>query len=412
MGEEDKKENSEKGKKTKTPIEKFLNKKISRREFLKYSIIGIGGLATAAYGYKYLFGRSSGSLPNIFQSSAPENLWKWSKEAMYYKQIDNNVQCLLCPHECSLAPDDRGICRARVNQDGKLYSLVYGNPCSVHVDPIEKKPLFHFLPSTQIFSIATAGCNLRCLNCQNWTISQFQPEETTNYDLMPEKVVLAAKQYNCQSIAYTYSEPIIFYEYMYDTSKIAKQNGLKNVMVTAGYINEKPFRDLCKVIDAANIDLKSFNEKIYNKLNGATLKPILNTLKIAKQEKIWFEITNLIVPTWTDDLDMLREMSKWLYKNKLEDYPLHFSRFSPQYKLTHLPPTPITTLNEARKIAMDEGIKFVYIGNVPGTKAENTYCPKCGKIVIGRKGYTITENNLKNGTCKFCGEPIAGVWKL
>ena len=396
----------------KTSVEKFLDKKISRREFLKYGLIGLGGLATATYGYKYLFGRSSGSLPNTFPSSTPDKLWKWSKEAMHYKQIGENVQCELCPHQCSLAPDDRGICRTRVNKDGKLYSLVYGNPCSTHIDPIEKKPLFHFLPATTIFSIATAGCNLRCLNCQNWQTSQFQPEETTNYELMPDKVVLTAKQQNRQSIAYTYSEPIAFYEYMYDTSKIAKQQGIKNVMVTAGYINEKPFRELCKVIDAANIDLKGFNEKIYNKLNGATLQPILDTLKVAKDEKIWFEITNLLVPTWTDDLDMIREMCQWLHKNGFDNYPLHFSRFSPQYKLTHLPPTPVSILNEARQIAMDEGIKFVYIGNVPGTKAESTYCPKCGKIVVGRRGYTITENNLINGTCKFCGEAIAGVWKL
>jgi len=398
-------------KKEETQTEKLLNKKISRREFLKYSFIGLGGLATAAYGYKYLFTRSPSSLPKTFPSSAPDKLWKWSKEAMYYKQIGENVQCQLCPHECSLEPDDRGICRARVNKAGKLYSLVYGNPCSAHIDPIEKKPLFHFLPSTTIFSIATAGCNLRCLNCQNWTISQFQPEETTNYDLMPDKVVLAAKENNCKSIAYTYSEPITFYEYMYDTSKIAKKGGLKNVMVTAGYINEKPFRDLCKVIDAANIDLKSFSEKTYNNLNGATLKPILNTLKLAKQEKIWFEITNLIVPSWTDDLGMIREMCQWLHKNGFDDNPLHFSRFHPQYKLTHLPPTPVSVLNEAREIAMEEGLKFVFIGNVPGTDAENTYCPKCKKIVIGRKGYTITENNLLNGTCKFCGEKISGVWK-
>lgn len=417
MGEDVKKEaiapnsSSKARTKEKTYVEKLLNKKISRRDFLKYSLIGLGGLATSAYGYKYLFGRSSASLPKILPSSAPDELWKWSKEAMYYKTAGGNVQCQLCPHQCSLAPDDRGICRIRVNKDGKLYTLVYGNPCSMYIDPIEKKPFFHFLPTTSVFSIATAGCNLRCLNCQNWSISQFQPEETTNYDLMPEKVVLAAKQYNCQSIAYTYSEPIIFYEYMYDTSKIAKQEGIKNVMVTAGYINEKPFRDLCRVIDGVTLDVKGFNEKTYNKLNGATLKPVLNTLKTAKDEGVWLEISNLVVTSWTDDSGMIREFCQWLYKNGFEDYPLHFLRFSPMYKLTHLPPTPTSTLNEARKIAIDEGMKFVYIGNVPGTEAENTYCPKCGKIVIGRKGYTITENNLKNGTCKFCGEKINGVWE-
>ncbi|MAG08741.1 AmmeMemoRadiSam system radical SAM enzyme [Candidatus Woesearchaeota archaeon] len=399
------------GEEENNPAEKLLNKKISRREFLKYSFIGIGGLATAAYGYNHLFGRSSGSLPDIFPASAPDELWKWSKEALYYKQVGENVQCELCPHECSLAPDDRGICRTRVNKEGKLYSLAYGNPCSAHVDPIEKKPLFHFLPSSSIFSIATAGCNLRCLNCQNWQISQFQPEETNNFDLMPGNVVRAAVQNNCKSIAYTYSEPIIFYEYMYDTSRIARAQGLKNVMVTAGYINEKPFRDLCKVIDAANIDLKGISEKTYNELNGATLEPVLDCLKIAKEEKLWFEITNLVVPTWTDNLDMIRDMCQWLHKNGFDEHPVHFSRFSPMYKLTHLPPTPVNLLGEARKVAMDEGLKYVYIGNVPGTDAENTYCPKCGKVVIGRRGYIITENNLSNGSCRFCGYKIAGVFQ-
>ncbi|RKX57841.1 MAG: hypothetical protein DRP29_07720 [Thermodesulfobacteriota bacterium] len=199
---------------------------------------------------------------------------------------------------------------------------------------------------------------------------------------------------------------------MYDTSKIASSNKIKNLWITNGYMNEEPLRELCKYLDAANVDLKSFKEEIYNELNSGTLKPVLNTLKILKDEKKWFEITNLIVPSWTDNLDMIREMCQWLHKNGFDDYPLHFSRFSPQYKLTHLPSTPVSTLNKAREIAIDQGIKFAYIGNVPGTKAENTYCPKCGKIVIGRKGYIITENNLTNGSCKFCGEKIPGVWQL
>jgi pyruvate formate lyase activating enzyme len=398
--------------KKEAPVEKFLNKKISRRDFLKYGLIGIGALATSVYGFSYLTGKSSSSVPKIFPASAPDELWKWSKEAMYFKTAGDNVKCELCPHLCTLEPDDRGICRTRVNKNGKLYSLVYGNPCAIHIDPIEKKPLFHFLPGTASFSIATAGCNLRCLNCQNWQISQFQPEETNNVDLMPENVVAAAAQNNCPSISYTYSDPVIFYEYMYDSSKIANQMGLKNVMVTAGYINEEPFRGLCKVIHAANIDLKSFREKTYNKLNGAKLEPILKTLKVAKEENLWFEITNLVVPSWTDDLGEIREMSQWLYKNGLENYPLHFSRFQPQYKLTNLPPTSPSILTEARRIAMDEGIKFVYIGNIPGTEAQNTYCPNCKEIVIERQGYSITKNNLKNGTCGNCGEAIPGVWSL
>lgn len=405
------KESDLKKSKEKTFVEKLFYKKLTRREFIKCTLIALGAIATATYGYKHLFGKSSGSLPNIFPASAPDTLWKWSKEAMFYKKIGDNVQCQLCPHSCSLALEDRGICRGRVNKDGKLYSLVYGNPCAVHTDPIEKKPFFHFLPTSLAFSIATAGCNLRCLNCQNWQISQFQPEETTNYDLMPEDVVVNAKNDNCQSIAYTYSEPIIYFEYMYDTAKIAKQHGIKNVMVTAGYINEKPLRDLCKVIDGITLDIKGFNDSTYNKLNGATLKPILANLKTIKDEKVWLEISNLVVTSWTDDLDKIKEFCQWLYKNGFEDYPLHFLRFQPQYKLTHLPPTPASTLNNARKIAIEEGLKFVYIGNIPGTDAENTYCPKCGKTIIERKGFTVIENNIKNGTCGFCGEKIAGVWE-
>lgn len=390
-------------------FESFLNKKITRREFIKYGLVGIAGISATGYLVKRLFQKPGSS---VFRGQAPDNLWKWSKEAYHYKKLGNNVQCSVCPNRCILEEGDRSICRNKVNINNKLYTIAYGNPCSVHVDPIEKKPLFHFLPTSPAFSIATAGCNFRCLNCQNWQISQSQPEEMQNYDLMPEKVVESCLKNKCQSIAYTYSEPTAFYEYMYDTSKIASSKGIKNIWITNGYMNDTPLRDLCNYLDAANVDLKSFKEEIYNELNSGSLKPILNTLKVLKDEKKWFEITNLVVPSWTDDLDMIKDMSDWLYKNGFEDYPLHFSRFSPLYKLAHLPPTPISKLKKAREIAMDSGIKYVYIGNVPGTNAENTYCPKCSKIVIGRRGYTITENNLNNGTCGFCGEKIAGVWKL
>ena len=387
--------------------ESFLNKKISRRDFIKYSIAGLAGIGVAGYFLKKYFSRKTSS---IFTGEAPQSLWKWSKEAYHYSKLGNNVQCNVCPHQCILADNDRSICRNKVNKNGKLYTLAYGNPCSVHIDPIEKKPLFHFLPSTRVFSIATAGCSFRCLNCQNWEISQSRPEDTSNYDLMPKYVVNAALKENCSSIAYTYSEPTSFYEYMYDTSKIAKANRIKNLWITSGYINEEPLIDLCNYLDAANVDLKSFKEEIYNELNSGKLKPVLSTLKTLKEQKKWFEVTNLIVPTYTDDLDMIREMCSWLVKNIGKDYPLHFSRFSPAYKLVYLPPTPVDVLEKAREIALDIGLKYVYIGNVPGHEAENTYCPKCNKIIIGRKGYIITQNNLVNGNCRFCGESIAGVW--
>lgn len=390
-------------------LSRALSKKISRRDFIKYSVIGLGGLAVGGYGYKHLF-RNKNDI-KLFSGGAPEKLWKWSKEGAHYKKLSgNNVQCLLCPYECALEEDDRGICRVRVNKEGKLFSVAYGNPCAVHVDPIEKKPLFHFLPGTTSFSIATAGCNMRCLNCQNWDISQFQPEETQNIELMPKAVVDAAIRNQSPSIAYTYSEPIAFYEYTYDTAKLAREKGIKNLLITAGYINEKPLRELCKYIDASNINLKNFKDKLYRELNGATLQPILNALKILKEENVWFEVTNLVVPSWTDDFDMIKEMSDWLYKNGFEFYPLHFSRFIPMYKLTHLPPTPVETLKKARQIALESGIKYVYIGNIPHTDAENTYCHKCEKLLIERRGFSIISNDIINGNCKYCGQKIPGVW--
>jgi pyruvate formate lyase activating enzyme len=227
---------------------------------------------------------------------------------------------------------------------------------------------------------------------------------------MPDKVVEGALHANCKSIAYTYSEPTAFYEYMLDTSKLARREEIKNVWITNGYINEGALKELCNFLDAANVDLKSFKEEIYNNLNSGTLQPVLDTLKTLKEQNVWFEITNLIVPTWTDKIEMIEEMCKWLVKNVGPDYPLHFSRFHPYYKLTNLPQTPIKILEEARRVALEAGLKFVYIGNVPGHPAQSTYCPACDKILIERKGYYVAQNNLVGGSCKFCGEEIAGVW--
>ncbi|MBN2612016.1 MAG: AmmeMemoRadiSam system radical SAM enzyme [Bacteroidales bacterium] len=329
---------------------------------------------------------------------------------MFYEVSPRGVTCLICPNECTIKEGETGDCRSRVNYGGKLYSIAYGNPCAVHIDPIEKKPLYHFLPGSKSYSVATAGCNLACLNCQNWTISQVSPRETRNYDLMPDKLVEQSLKNSCKSIAYTYSEPVTFYEYTYDSSKLARSKGIKNVLVSAGYINEKPLRELAKYIDAANIDLKSFKDSIYLKLNGGRLQPVLNTLLTLKQEGVWLEITNLLIPGWTDDLNMISEMCKWLKDNGFSDTPLHFSRFYPQYKLTQLPPTPLNTLIKARETALKEGLKFVYIGNVPGSIAENTICPNCKKVVVERKGYSIVSNNIVENKCKFCNHPVPGVW--
>ena len=372
----------------------------TKREFLKLCSVTAGGLVC-----------SGGMIPESFYRSANHDLPdRWMREALFQVDTPRGVRCMICPNECTLKPGELSDCHNRINIDGKLYTMAYGNPCAVHVDPVEKKPLNHFLPGTRAFSIATAGCNLACLNCQNWTISQKSPTETTNVDLPPQKVITQAQKTGCSSVAFTYSEPITFYEYTHDTAVLAHKSGIRNIMVSAGYIHEEPLRKLCKVIDAANIDLKSFRESIYLKLNAGKLQPVLDGLKIFHDEGVWLEITNLVVPGWTDDLGMIREMCVWLRENELYRYPLHFSRFYPQYKLTKLPPTPVATLLKAREIALDEGIWFVYIGNVPISEGSNTYCPECHKLLIERRGYSILKNEVTGGKCPACGHEIPGVW--
>ena len=324
--------------------------------------------------------------------------------------LSTTVQCTLCPKGCRLKEKQRGDCRVRENRGGKLVSLVYGKPCAVHVDPIEKKPLFHVLPGSRSFSIATAGCNLHCKFCQNWEISQKSPEETRNIDMPPEAVVGFAQRENCSTIAYTYSESIVFYEYVIDTSKLARQKNIRNVLVTAGYINKDPLRELCSVADAANVDLKSFEDSYYRKVCSGTLKPVLDGLCIMKEEGVFVEITNLIVPTLNDDMDQIKKMCVWIKRNLGEDTPVHFSRFYPVYRLRNLPLTPVETLQEARETAMSAGLRYVYIGNVPGSSGENTVCPGCKKTVIERKGYMVLQMAVENGTCRYCGHAISGIW--
>jgi len=380
---------------------------MSKRQFMKSCLLATGG---CILGFERLNSFAEILTANIEAPFPPDDLGKWSKEASFYLKTDGGLLCQKCPHGCVLQNNDVGKCRNRVNYQGKMYTIAYGNPCAVHIDPIEKKPLFHFLPSTRAFSIAAAGCNLRCLNCQNWQISQFSPKETDNIDLMPPKVVEQCLSNGCESIAYTYSEPTTFYEYAYDTAKLAREKKIRNVWKSAGYINEEPLRKLCKYIDAANIDLKGFDEDIYWRLNEATLAPVLKTLRVFKEEKVWLEITNLVIPGWTDNLDTIKKMCDWLCKNGLDECPLHFSRFTPLYKLNQLPTTPVSVLEKARDVALNAGVKYVYIGNVPGHSAENTYCHKCKRMIIERRGFTILSNNIVKGRCKFCDEIIPGVW--
>lgn len=331
------------------------------------------------------------------------------KLAMYQQQSARGVTCLICPNECTLKEGEVSDCRNRIVRRSKLYTMAFGNPCAANIDPMEKKPLFHFLPGTSVFSIATAGCNFACLNCQNWTISQTSPDKTKNYDMPPDNVVARAIAGGCKSIAYTYSEPVTFYEYVYETTRVAHGKGIRNVMVSNGYINKEPLRELCKYIDGANIDLKSFSDSTYLKLTGGRLQPVLDALTVYRDEGVWLEITNLIVPGWTDKADEIREMCRWLFDNGFSGTPLHFSRFHPQYKLEHLPPTPLAIMETAVKIARDEGIKFVYMGNVPGSGHDDTLCPSCGRKLIDRSGFRIVSDEIINGRCG-CGTVIPGVW--
>jgi len=379
---------------------------LSKREFLRLCGLGLSGclLGLDPAGMIFADGNAAAT------PSTAGGPGKWSKEAWFCQDTGDGVKCLKCPHGCVLKPGEMGICRNRVNHHGTVYSIAYGNPCAVHIDPIEKKPLYHFLPASRAFSIAAAGCNLRCLNCQNWEISQKTPLETDNADLMPEQVATECLSAGCEAIAYTYSEPTTFYEYAFDTATLARRHKIKNVWKSNGYINEGPLRKLCSVLDAANIDLKSFDPKVYQKLNSATLEPVLRTLKVFKEEGVWLEITNLVIPTWTDDLDSIRRMCDWLCANDLADCPLHFSRFTPLYKLNQLPSTPVSTLDQALAIAKTAGVHYVYVGNVPGHRAENTYCHSCGKMIIERRGFAITAKHMKDTSCAFCQARIPGVW--
>lgn len=385
---------------------------MTRKEFLKTLGLGTSALLCAGTGYGFL-GKNApctGSIKGHVTHDAPEKPWKWSMEGYYYAADEKTVQCLVCPNQCVLEPGDRSICRSKVNIDGKLYSLTYGNPCAVHLDPIEKKPLAHFHPRSKAFSIATTGCNFRCLNCQNWEISQKKPEQVEHMTLFPDGVVHEAMKRGARSIAYTYSEPTTFYEYMVDTAELAHGAGLKNVLISNGYINREPLLRLCRSLDGANINLKSFDNAIYQCLNGGTLHPVLETFKTLHQQGVWFEMTTLVVPTYVDKPEMIKHMCGWILKELGPDYPLHFLRFFPQYKLNRLPATPISTLESLRKIALKEGIHHVYLGNVPGHAGTQTYCHQCRKVIVKRNGYWIREIHIKDGKCTYCGTNIAGRW--
>jgi pyruvate formate lyase activating enzyme len=291
-----------------------------------------------------------------------------------------------------------------------FYSIVYAKPAALQIDPIEKEPSFHMIPGSHIFCTATASCNFRCKFCQNWHLSQRSLEEIPHADLKPEEVVRMAMKEGCETASFTYSEPTVFYEYMFDIVKIAKKMGLKTLVHTNGSISTDPLLDLLKYMDAVTVDLKAFTEKFYGEVSSSELEPVLHTLRIVRSYRRHLEIVNLMIPTLNDDPKDIREMCIWIKKNLGKDTPLHFNRFFPQYKLTHLPPTPVETLERAYKIAQEEGLEYVYIGNTPGHEMNSTFCPRCKKRIIYRTHFTVSAKEVKDGKCRFCGYPIIGIW--
>ncbi|MFO7871583.1 MAG: AmmeMemoRadiSam system radical SAM enzyme [Kiritimatiellia bacterium] len=369
---------------------------VSRRDFIRAATAA--GLSVPAL-------TASAALP-----STPE-----LREARHYMKLGNNmVRCTLCPWQCMVAPGKRGNCGVRENRNGRYYTLVYGHPCSRHNDPIEKKPLFHVYPGSMAYSIATVGCNIHCKFCQNWEISQYQkshPDKVADFPFVsPDQIAQSAARHNSKTVAYTYSEPTIFYEYMMDCAKAARERGIGNVVISNGFISKEPLRKLCEVMTAVKIDLKAFSQQFYAGLCGGLMKPVLDTLKTLADSGIWFEIVVLVIPTKNDGAEEIKRMAGWIVENLGADVPLHFTRFHPTYKITNLPATPPRTLALARETAMKQGCRFVYTGNLPGAEAETTFCPECRRPVIKRHGMMTLSEDLKEGRCPHCAAVIPGVW--
>jgi len=394
--------------------------KLTRRRFLRRCAAGGCALAAGAGAATFLgttCAQDDVPLPKlgaIYQTP----------EALFYEKLEENrVRCTLCPNQCEVGDQERGYCGVRENRGGKYVTLVYGNPCARHIDPIEKKPLFHFLPGTYAYSIATAGCNVECLFCQNWEISQVRPEQTRNLDLPPEALVADVQLprtsrftrhvIRSRTIAYTYTEPVVYYEYMHDTSKLARAKGIESVMISNGYICTEPMEKLCDVLSAVKIDLKAYTEKFYKELCHGRLQPVLDAIKVLARRKMWFELVYLVIPTHNDEPREVREMCKWIAGELGPDVPLHFSAFHPPYKLLNLEPPSAETIERLYNVARAEGLHFVYVGNISrpgGHPGESTQCPKCGRCVVKRIRYQVADVKIKDGKCQHCATKVPGVW--
>jgi len=341
----------------------------------------------------------------IFQKTESLHEGRW-----WEPMPEGRVHCYLCPRHCHIGEGQAGFCFIRVNQGGKLYSLGYASPAALQIDPIEKKPLNHFLPGTRVFSLGTAGCNMGCVFCQNWDISKSKSDQVHSTHIPPEDVVALAIRYGCPSIAFTYNEPTIWGEYVIDICHAAREAGIRTVMVTNGYVTREAFHDIYDHVDAANVDLKAFTEGFYGRITLTHLQPVLEMLTWLKEEtSVWFEITNLLIPTLNDDPCEIGRLSDWILDHLGPEVPLHFTAFHPDFKLRDKPRTPPETLHAARKIALRAGLHYVYEGNM-SSDAAHTFCPACGKMAIRRSWHEVLENSLRDGACPSCGHAIPGRW--
>ncbi len=381
--------------------------RISRRELLKAG--GLTALGAGALGGLSRLARSEAEAPlRISREGEQES---WTREARHYEKVsDDLVRCLLCPHGCEVEPGARGTCGVRENRGGVLHTVVYGRAASVNVDPVEKKPFFHVRPGSLTFSFSTAGCNMSCRNCQNWQLSQSRPESLPAADLPPKALVEAAARHTAPIISGTYSEPVVFFEYLLDVAREGNERGLRTTMVSAGMIERGPMVELCRELAAVKIDLKSMSDEFYRTNCSGRLEPVLDTIRLVKEKGVWLEVVYLVIPTLNDSEEEVRSLARWMREHVGRDVPLHFSRFHPQHRLRNLPPTPYDTLDRCHRIARDEGLRFVYVGNVPGHDAESTRCPGCKEIVIQRRGYRIGETRIRAGRCAMCEREIPGLW--
>ncbi len=385
--------------------------RLNRRSFLKAGAVGICSLCLAGiYGCALEEDTGEEVTPDSAEAGSKKGLIKTQRSPWYTELDGGKIRCDLCPKLCELEEGERALCRVRENRDGACYTLVYGNPALVQEDPVERKPFFHVLPGSRALSISTAGCNLACQFCEVWDMALVAPEEVHAYNMPPETVMKHAGAGEVRSISYAFGEPVIYYEYMSSVADLAKEAGLLNLMHTAAYVNKEPLKEILKKMDAVNVDLKGFDEEFYREYVGGELETVLENLKIIRNSGVHLEITTIVIPTLNDQTEKIRKMCEWIVSELGSDVPLHFARFYPLHKLSALPRTPASTLDEARDIALETGLKYVYVARVTGHEGEDTFCPECGEKVIEREGFVIDALKLREGSCEFCGALLPGLW--